>query len=326
MPTRGNATPIEPERPGARVPLTKVDVVGVGLNAMDYITLVERFPRPGRKTAIAQVRLEPGGQVATALTVCARLGLATRYLGSVGSDDLGRLQIASLRREGIDITPVRVVDGVTSQIAIAILEDGVGERTLLWHRDPRLTLPPEAATRALVRSGRLLHLDGCDSAAALRAARFARDAGIPVVIDIDTLYDDATIELLGLVDYLIAAEEFATEITGVDDPEGATMALAARFPQATTGVTRGPRGAIFVLDGKPEHSSAFDVEVSDTTGAGDVFHGAFIFGVLGGWDTRRTIRFAHAVAAMKCRKPGARTGIPGPGEVEAFLETAGERA
>ena len=302
-----------------------VDVVGLGLNAMDYIAVVPRFPRPGGKTDIAQLSLEPGGQVATALTVCARMGLAARYVGSVGSDPLGHLQIESLEREGIDIAHVRIVPDAASQMAVILLEAGVGERTILWHRDRRLLYPPEAVNPEVVTSGRILHLDGRDSAAALRAARLARAAGVPIVIDIDRVYDDDTARLLQTVDYLIAAEAFGASFTGRDDPLDAAAALAERFPQAMTGVTLGARGAVFVLDGRPERFPAFDVEVRDTTGAGDVFHGAFIVGLLRGWDVRRSIRFAQAAAALKCRRLGARAGIPTAAEVEAFLETARQR-
>jgi sugar/nucleoside kinase (ribokinase family) len=296
-----------------------VDVVGLGLNAMDTIILLPRFPVPMTKTPILSVHQEPGGQVATALVTCARLGLSTRYIGSVGSDQTGRAQIESLDREGVDTSAVRVVEGAGSQMAVILVEAGVGERTVLWHRDPRLTYPPDSVPEEVVRSGRILHLDGHDSAAALAAAAIANAAGIPVVIDIDRVYDDSTFDLLERVDYLIAAEELATTITGESDPSAAAAALGARFPRALTGVTLGGRGAVFVLDGVVEASPAFEVDVRDTTGAGDVFHGAFIYGMLRGWKVPETVRFAHAVAAIKCTAVGARTAIPRLDEAMAFL-------
>jgi sugar/nucleoside kinase (ribokinase family) len=289
---------------------------------MDYITLVPAFPAPETKVPITSVRLEPGGQVATALVTCRRLGLTARYIGSVGSDELGRQQLESLEREGLDPSWVRVVPGATTQMAISIVEEGVGERTILWHRDPRLIYPEAEIPPEAIRRARLLHLDGRDGRAALAAARIAREAGIPVMIDIDKWYDETTGPLLGLVDYLIAAGSFALELTGESTGEAAALGLARRFPRAVTGVTMGARGAVFVRDNEPIASRAFDVEVRDTTGAGDVFHGAFIVGVLGGWDLGETTRFAHAAAALKCREPGARRGIPRAHEVEAFLATA----
>ena len=301
------------------------DVVGLGLNAMDYITVLPWFPKPQTKVPIQEIRLEPGGQVATALTTCCRLGLTGSYIGSVGSDYLGKLQIDSLHQEGIDTSRVRIVEGVTSQMAIAIVEETVGERTILWHRDPRLIFPPSDLTREAITAGRILHLDGRDSRAALQAAQWAREAGIPIVIDIDQIYDSSTAQLLACVDYLIAAENFAVDLTGQTDEELAVKELSRRFPQATTGITLGVRGSIFLNGGRILRSPAFDVAVRDTTGAGDVFHGAFIFGLLACWELDRIVRFANATAAMKCRELGARAGIPRLKEVESFLTSAREK-
>jgi sugar/nucleoside kinase (ribokinase family) len=261
--------------------------------------------------------------VATALATCARLGLSTRYVGSVGSDQTGRVQIESLEREGIDVAHVRVVDGAASQMAVILVEEGVGERTVLWHRDGRLVFPPEDVREDVIRSGRILHLDGHDSAAAVRAATIANEAKIPVVVDIDRVYDEGTFELLGRVDYLIAAEELARAVTGENDAGKAAAGLSKRFPKALTGITLGRQGAVFVVDGVPVFSPAFEVEAKDTTGAGDVFHGAFIYGLTRGWALEDTVRFAHAVSAIQCTGIGARTSIPRLDEVRVFLEERG---
>jgi sulfofructose kinase len=315
-----------PGRSNSRVILSPtVDVVGVGLNAMDYISVVDEFPRPNSKLEIRQVRLEPGGQVATALTTCRRLGLRARYIGSVGSDDLGRVQMESLRAEGLDVEFVRVVEGAGTQVAFILVEESVGERTILWHRDPRLRFPAADLSSESITTARLLHLDGRDTEAALLSAQWANKAGIPVVIDIDQIYDSSTEELLSRVDYLIAAEDFAKRVTGRTDSEGLVRSLGERYGAAVTGVTLGGRGAVFLQDGRLMESPAFEVPVKDTTGAGDVFHGAFIFGVLEGWALEETIRFAHAVAAIKCMELGARAGIPGMEKVRSFLKTATER-
>lgn len=290
-----------------------VDVVGLGLNAMDTICIVPAFPLPNTKTHLREVRIEPGGQVATALTTCVRLGLQARYIGSVGNDHWGKAQLASLREENLEVQ-VREVEGKTSQVAIILLEEGIGERTILWRRDPALRYPVEELHRELITGARILHLDGCDTAAALQAARWARGAGIPVVIDIDEIYDDSTHELLRLVDYLIASHDFA------QDPRE----LAGRYGCPVVGITRGAEGAVFLNHGKLMRSPAFKVPVVDTTGAGDVFHGGFIYGLLQNWDLQDIVRFAHAVAAMKCMRIGARRGIPRLSEVQEFLKTAGE--
>ncbi len=313
MSSRGNSTTIP----------NSFDVVGLGLNAMDYISILPRFPEPHSKLPIREVRLEPGGQVATALTTCRRLGLSARYIGSVGSDYLGRLQIESLEQEGLETTGVRIVAGATSQVAFILVEDGVGERTILWHRDERLIFPPEALSKDSVVSGRILHLDGRDSKAAPQAARWAKQASIPIVIDIDQIYDETTEELLSLVDYLIAAEDFALPLTDRTDPVEAARALSDRYGAAVTGITLGASGTVFIQEDHELRSPAFDVPVVDTTGAGDVFHGAFIYGVLEGWGLEETIRFSHAVAAMNCMKIGARAGIPKLEEAREFLRSRG---
>jgi sulfofructose kinase len=287
-----------------------IDVVGLGLNAMDTICVVPGFPRINTKTHMSDVRVEPGGQVATALIACTRLGLTARYLGSVGTDDWGKAQLASLRRESLELH-VREVEGATSQVAVIVLEEGVGERTILWRRDPRLTYPPVSLRRELIAGARLLHLDGCDSAAALQAARWAREAGIPVVIDIYEVYDESTHELLKLVDYLIPSSDFAS------DPRE----LADRYGCPVVGITRGAEGALFVdRNRRLLQVPGFKVPVADTTGAGDVFHGGFIYGILQGWSLEDVIRFANAVAAMKCTQIGARRGIPTLAQVQQFLK------
>ena len=288
------------------------DVVGLGLNAMDTICVVPRFPEPNTKTHLREVRVEPGGQVATALATCTRLGLRARYIGSVGTDDWGKMQLASLRAENFDLH-VREVDGAASQVAIILLEEGIGERTILWRRDPRLNYPVEDLRREMIAGARILHLDGCDSAAGIQAALWAREAGMPVVIDIDEVYDDSTHELLRLVDYLIASSDFA------EDPHE----LADRYGCPVVGITRGLDGAAFLNHGRVIQSPAFKVQVADTTCAGDVFHGAFIYGLLQNWELEDVIRFAHAVAALKCMHIGARRGIPTISEVREFLRNHG---
>jgi sulfofructose kinase len=286
------------------------DVVGLGLNAMDTICVVSAFPHPNTKTAMRDVRIEPGGQVATALATCSRLGLQARYIGSVGTDDWGKAQIASLREENLDLH-IREVPGCGSQVAVIVVEEGVGERTILWRRDPRLQYPASELRQDLITSSRILHLDGCDAAAALQAARWAREAEIPIVIDIDEVYDESTHELLKLVDYLIASSDFA------QDPRE----LADRYGCPVVGITCGADGALFLDRGRLIKSAAFKVPAADTTGAGDVFHGAFIYGLLQQWSLEDVIRFSHAVAAMKCMQIGARRGIPKLADVRDFLDT-----
>lgn len=300
--------------------VSQFDVVGLGLNSIDTICVVDEFPKPQSKAPIRRVYTEAGGQVATALVTTARLGLRSRYIGSVGNDDRGRVQLASLQTEGLDTEFVRIVEGASSTMAVILVEERIGERSVLWHRDERLRYPASELQREIVCSGRILHLDGCDSEAAIQAARWARESSIPVVIDIDEIYGESTHELLSLVDYLIAAEEFAARVAGNAPPAETARILAERYKCRVVGVTRGAQGAVFVENGRVLESAAFSIQAVDTTGAGDVFHGAFIYGVLQSWNLEDTVRFAHAAAALKCTQIGARRGIPGVRQVAEFLK------
>jgi sulfofructose kinase len=282
---------------------------------MDTICVVPVFPRHNTKTHMREVRVEPGGQVATAMTTCSRLGLSARYIGSVGSDSWGKAQLESLQQENLELY-VAEVEGAASQVAIIVIEEGVGERTILWRRDPALQFPVEGLRQEWITSGRILHVDGCDREASLQAARWAREAGIPVVIDIDEFYDDSTHELLKLVDYLIASSDFA------QDPHE----LADRYGCGVVGITRGVEGSVFLDHGKLIESPAFKVPVADTTGAGDVFHGAFCYSVLQRMPLREALDFSNAMAALNCTALGARGGIAGPAEAEALMSRAPRRS
>src|SRR5262245_3669980 len=276
------------------------DVVGLGLNAMDTIHVVERFPEPQSKVRIKKSYAEPGGQVATAMVTCSRLGLRTRYIGSVGDDDAGRDQLSSLRAENVDVEYARVVKGAGTQWAMIILAEGVGERTIFWQRDPQLDYPADAVPQEVIEAAKILHLDGCDADAAVRAARIAHSAGIPVVADIDEVYGPQTEDLIKRTDYVIIPEEFAVQFTGQERPEEAARAIMSRCRCPVVGITMGARGAVFCDHSEVWASPAFEVPVADTTGAGDVFHGAFIYGLLREWPLPHIVRFAHATAALKC--------------------------
>jgi len=290
--------------------ILQTDVVGLGANAVDTVCVMPRFPEPNSKIPLSDVRIQFGGQVATALITCTRLGLRARYVGSVGADQWGEAQVASLQSEMNLEVHVREVEGATSQFSVILLEEGVGERTILARRDPKLNYPPALLRREMIVGGRVLLLDSYDSEGGIQAAMWAREAGMPIVIDIDAVQDELTPKLLRLVDYLIASSDFA------EDPRE----LAEKYGCPVVGVTRGAAGAVFLDRGRLLVSPAFKVPVVDTTGAGDVFHGAFIYGVLQKWPLEEIIRFSHAAAALNCMHIGARGGIPALSQVQEFLK------
>lgn len=296
------------------------DAVGFGLNSVDLLVVVADHPAPGTKQRLRQFERRPGGQAATAMVTCARLGWRARYIGRFGDDEHGRLGRQSLIDEGVDVSAATTVPGAANQFAIILVDGGSGERTILWDRDPALQVRPGEVPREALVSGRVLLVDCHETAAATEAARVARAAGIPTVIDVEQVRPGIG-ELLDQIDVIIAARDFPGELTG--EPLGQALhTLAREFRAALVCATLGPEGSLAVCQGREIRTPAFRVPVVDTTGAGDVFRGGFIAGWLkdeGEAEVEEVLRYASAVAALKCRALGARQGIPRPDEVVALL-------
>ena len=286
----------------------RIDVVGVGENATDMVMRVSTFPAPGTKVQIHSLTRGVGGSVATALVTCRRLGLHVRYIGSVGNDDIGSFQLASLRRERLDLRCFRTIPSARSRVSQIILDESTGERTILWERDPRLSLEPAGIKPEWVEGARAVHLDATDLGASLRVAGIARRAGIPVVADLDTVYPGIE-RLLPLVDYLIVSSDFIQPATGDADPFRALKHLACQSRSRVVGVTLGRDGVLVLSKGFFLYSAGFHIEAVDTTGAGDIFHGAFIYALVRGWDLKASLEFSNAMAALNSTKLGARGGI-----------------
>lgn len=301
----------------------QVDVVGIGLNATDTVMEVREFPALGGKERVVASTLHAGGQVATALVTCCRLGLRARYIGKVGSDAAGRMQLASLRREKIQLAQTKVVRGAPNQYACIIVDQKTGERTVFWDRDARLAVLPKELSPESITTARLLHLDGCDLEAALQAARWARRARIPVVADLDTAYKNVE-KLFPYIDYLIASTHFLPAVTGHADPFKVLEYMAREYRIRMPGMTLGRDGALVYHAGQFIYSPGFVVETLDTTGAGDVFHGAFDYALLGGWEIARALDFSNAMAALNCTALGARGGIKSRAEAERLM-ASGQR-
>ena len=296
--------------PGIAVPGGKrFDVVGVGVNAVDHLCTVASFPTFDSKQTLAGYDCQPGGQVATALVALQRWGCRTLYVGTFGDGPLAELSRRSLVDEGIDVSATRRRPDVANQTAVILVDRTSGERTILMHRPAVLTLRPDELDRDIVTAGRVLHLDGYDADAALVAATWARAAGIPVVVDVDTRVGPVE-RLLALTHAVIVSREFACDVTGVADAELALAKLAAATGAPLVAVTLGAAGVIAATAAGTVRAPGYAVGAVDTTGAGDIFHAGFIYGLLHDWPLERTLAFANATAALKCTKLGGRPGIP----------------
>lgn len=300
---------------------SQVHLVGVGLNATDTLIFLPEFPRCGSKVNLRSVRISPGGQVATAVIACQRWGLRTRYIGKLGDDHAAEVHREEFERAGTE-TCLRTVKDCVSAHSI-ILVDERGERTVLWGRDPRLALRPDELNRPSIVNARVLLVDGCDTEAAITAARWARDARVPTVADLDHAYPGIE-ALLENIDYLIVSRDFPEQIVHEPDLRKALPLLSRRFQVTLAAATLGA-GGVLAWDGSHfHHARAYQVPVVDTTGAGDIFHAGFIYSLLRGWPLPRQLDFACAAAALNSTRAGARGGIAPIAEIEELMAT-GER-
>jgi sulfofructose kinase len=293
------------------------DVIGLGICAYDLIGVAADVPQFGKKQPLAQWLEVGGGPVPTALVTLARLGARPCMHSPTGNDSYGAKIVAELEREGVATAGMQIHPG-SSHLAFALAEPGQDRRTIFWHNDPAV-LRAFVLDEALVCAGRALLLDTHLGVNAVRAARLANEAGKIVMLDAERVREH-TMEVLPWCNVQIVSENFARQVTGEEDRFMAARALHERYGQLVV-VTGGADGSWLVGQGEAFHCPAHTVEVVDTTGAGDVYHGAFLYGLLQGWELGRVARFASVTAALKCRALGGRAGIPQLEEVIAVLES-----
>lgn len=296
------------------------DVVTLGLNSVDLLTVVAEYPASNTKQRLQRFARLPGGQMATAAAICARLGWRAAYIGAFGEDDLGRLSQQSLVTEGVDVQSAWIAAGATNQFAVIIVDARSGARTVLWDRHPGLRIDPSRISRATIESSRLLIVDCGETVAATAAATYARAVGVPTIIDVERVRP-GTVELLQQIDVIIAAEHFPTELTGHEDLGRALESMARDFEAAVICVTLGERGSLARVGGREIRTRGFAVDCVDTTGAGDAFRAGFAAGCLHDpqGDIDDVLAYANAVAALNCRALGARGGMPTVTEVDQLL-------
>jgi len=293
-----------------------MDLVGVGLNATDTVIGIREFPLCGAKVEYETEKVMPGGQVASTVVACQTWGSRTRYVGKLGDDDGARLHRQAFELAGVEAKLIQVA-GAASPKSL-ILVDGTGERTVLCRKDVRLILRPDELRREWIEDARVLHVDGYDTAAATLAAGWAQERGIPVVADLDELYEGVA-ALMEKVDYLIVSRDFPLRLMGETDLHRALRRMQKRFGSKLAAATLGPAGVLAWDGAEFLHRAAYRVPVVDTTGAGDIFHAGFIHGLLQGWGLERQLDFACAAAAMNCTAEGARGGIRSVAEIEACM-------
>ena len=298
------------------------DVAGLGCACLDFLGIVPHLPDRDDQVWMSGSTQQGGGMVSTALVTLSRLGVSTAFAGKIGNDMAGRVVKEEFDLYGVDSAHLVMEPGATTPVSMILVDESTGQRTIMAGGSS-VQMSPSEVPAGVVASAKYLLLDTTTRQAALAAAGIARDAGVPVVLDADSLSRPQDIgELLRSTDYLIASKVFAEALTGLTSPSKAVEALAGYGSSAAV-VTLGEAGSLTLAGGRSFHTPAFPVEVVDTTGAGDVYHGAFIFGLLREWRLEKTTEFASAVAAMSCTRLGGRQGIPTLDEAISFLRDRG---
>ena len=293
-------------------------VTGLGQCSLDYLSLVDLYPPGNTKQEVLEWHEQGGGPVATALVALSRLGISCCFHGITGDDEAGTKIRQSLIDEGIDIKGLLQRKDSFSQLAFIAVEKDTARRTIFWRRASGKALQPEELAEDFLCGSDLLLIDGLMMDVSFAALKKAREMKIPVLLDAGSarpgMYD-----LARRCDYIVASEVFAEGLGWKLDPQALLKEAEILGSRALT-ITQGEGGSITAVDGRIISMPAFTVDAVDTTGAGDVFHGGYIFGLLHGWDLERIVRFASAAAAIECRHMGGRTGAPGLDEVIQFLQ------
>jgi len=299
--------------------LEKIQVIGLGQACVDYLGTLPSYPQEDGKAELTDLQMQCGGPASTALVTLSRLGIPTAFLGSISDDPSGLRISENLKNEGVDVSCLKVTPGQTSQFAFIAVTGKMRKRTIFWNRGSVPHLKPKDVDIGFFSKAEILHLDGLMIEASMEAARQAKALGMTVILDAGTMREGSK-KLVALVDILIASETFATPLVGIEASNETAIRALHEFGPEHVVITLGPEGSIGLNEQGIVRQEAFKVRAKDTTGAGDVYHGAYIYGLLQGWDMSRCMRFASATAALKCKQTGAQNGIPDLKAVNEFVK------
>ena len=304
--------------------MAAIDVVGVGIACLDHNTTVTSIPKIDENVLVLDYRKQMGGTVSTALAALQRLGMNTKYMGMLGDDENGKYILDGLSAEGIDVGSVRLVDGESSPFSFVMVDSMTSRRSIAHFPGCEFTVPADCVDAAVVGSTRLLHVD-IYTPAVVAACEAAREAGVPISVEANVPYPGLE-ELLSGGDIFITSREIFSQLVGENDPSAAGEKAREQYELDHCVVTLGAEGSIAVGKDEIVASPGFEVKVIDTTGAGDVFHGAYLYGYLMGWRYIRSLRFANAAAAIMCTGQKGWADIPTLQRVEEFLREHGDES
>jgi ribokinase len=304
-----------------RLDMGNVQIVGLGMAALDIILRSRDMPTWEKGVRMSAIAIEGGGPVATAMVAVSRLGVSAGFIGTVGNDRLGAIKKQTLVEYGLDVSHIVTRPAPEDQTVIVQVHQDTGERVFSGLDVVRVPLTAAEIDRDYITSAQYLHLDGWHPDAALQAARWMHQAGKAVMLDGSSTrgpIPPAMRALVGQSDIVICGSGFGQALTGREDVWDIGKAIVDMGPRIAV-QTEGDAGSFTVTREERFHVPAFDVDVVDTTGAGDVFHGAYLVGLLQGWDLRTVTIFSTAVSAIKCTQLSGRRGIPTFGQTLSFL-------
>ena len=299
----------------------RFDILGLGCAAVDELIYVPAYPPADAKTRVLRREHHCGGLTATALVAAARLGANCAYAGVLGEDDASHFVLECLKKEGIDVRHAVCRAGAKPIHSVIVVDEIRRTRNVFFDVENVAGADARLPAKEFIESARVLFVDNFGMTGMIRAARIARAAGIPVVADFENDDTPRFTQLLAMVDHLILSETFAVKLTGARHPAAAAVKLWQRDRRAVV-VTCGERGSYFLeaADQGPQYLPAFRLKAIDTTGCGDVFHGAYAAALARGLPLVDRVRFASAAAALKATRHGGQAGIPNLTAVNKFLK------
>jgi len=294
--------------------MKKIDVLCVGVAAYDLVFSLDHHPGADEKSIASSMISCGGGPAANAAVTVARLGYRSAFIGSVGNDLFGARLLQEFKDEGVLTDLVAPGRYPTSLSAVLVKPDG--RRTVVYHRGNRQHISPGSVDYSRIKP-KVCLFDGHEPDLSLALVKYARSRDIVTILDAGSMHQ-GTKALMPVVDYLVCSERFANEFTGEKDEKAAVTKLYQFTPSVV--ITLGERGLVWKNKRSEGALPAFSMNVVDTTGAGDAFHGAFASCIASGCDWEYTLKYSSAVAALCCTKLGARTGIPYMDDIQAFLK------
>ena len=297
-------------------------VVGIGSTVYDTLMVVDGFPQEDTKMQGVETKVQGGGPCATALVAAQKLGVTTAYMGTIGDDPFGTFMMDDLKKWNVNTDYVKVVPDTVSFHAVVVLNQKTASRTCVWNKGTVAAPTAEDLNEEVIKNAKVLHLDGHMLDAAIYAAKKCKEWGVKVSHDAGGTYPGIE-KLMEYVDWLIPSEEFALKMTGAATAEEAAQKLYETYHPELVVLTQGVKGGILLDEKGMRHYDSYKVEVKDSNGCGDTFHGAFVAGKIHGLSNDDACKYASAAAAIKCTRLGARYGMANDQECRAFLKERG---